>query len=172
MSVTPRSGAGGVGRRDSASPVPAPVYAPDMPMPPRPMRPTSSVPRLMCFMSVAPCSGGVGVHCGSRIVQSLPEPRRVGDGRAAVVVVEVREPVDAFVAPVAPPRRGAPEPAPAVPAGVFLLQCVRSVEADVGPVGRQYPRRTREQVVYAERGAGSGERPAYVVVQPRGIAQL
>ncbi len=39
---------------DSASSFPAPVKAVDIPMAPSPMRPTSSVPRVACFMVALP----------------------------------------------------------------------------------------------------------------------
>ena len=41
---------------DSASSFPAPVKAVDMPMAPSPMRPTSRVPSVACFMIVLPFS--------------------------------------------------------------------------------------------------------------------
>ena len=51
MKVTPRSSARWIVRMDSASSLPAPVYAADMPIVPRPMRDTSRSRSLLCFTS-------------------------------------------------------------------------------------------------------------------------
>src|SRR5581483_9721672 len=115
-------------------------------------------------------AGVVAGRPGSR--QAITEPRRVADGIAVEVVVEVRVDVVTVLQPCGEAFGRGPEPASGVAPDVATLVGGRSVEADVRPVRGQQPRVLRQHVVQAQRGAVAAQRLVDVVVEPRLLADL